>query len=156
LQKNTKPLISQETLFLHVASACAINTLLKDSQAKENIMAEAKTKPANYTEEMVARMLDMYEQLGNDGLDAIAEAIGKPVRSVRSKLVREGVYVATPKVKAAKVEGPSKKELLNILEDMVPFPVDGLTGATKEALAHLIAFAEANADAEAPASDTAA
>ena len=119
-------------------------------------MAEAKTKPANYTDEMVARMLDMYEQLGNDGLDTIAEAIGKPVRSVRSKLVREGVYVATPKVKAAKVEGPSKKELLNILEDMVPFPVDGLTGATKEALAHLIAFAEANADTEAPASDTAA
>ena len=64
-------------------------------------MAETKTKPANYTDEMVTKMLDMYEQLGNDGLDEIAEAIGRPVRSVRSKLVREGVYVATPKAAKA-------------------------------------------------------
>jgi hypothetical protein len=141
---------------LHPASGYAINTLLKSSQPEEIIMADAKTKPANYTDEMVLKMLDMYEQLGNDGLETIAETLGRPVRSVRSKLVREGVYVATPKApKAPKAEGPSKKELLNILEGMVPFSVDGLTGATKEALSHLIAFAETHADAEAPAEDAA-
>lgn len=100
-------------------------------------MAEAKV---NYTEAMVAQAVDMYEQLGNEGMDEIAEALGRSVRSVRSKLVREGVYVAAPKpVKQAKVEGPTKKEMLNELEALVDFPVEGLMGATKAAIGELIA-----------------
>lgn len=107
-------------------------------------MAEAKTKPANYTESMVETMLQMYAELGNDGIESIAAALNRPVRSVRSKLVREGVYVASEKpAKAAKVEGPSKKELLNTLESLVAFDVNGLTGATKEAIAHVIELARA-------------
>jgi hypothetical protein len=52
--------------------------------------------------------------------------------------------VAEPKApKAAKVEGPTKKELLNDLESLVDFPVDGLLGATKEAIASVIALAQA-------------
>jgi hypothetical protein len=117
---------------------------------KENIMADAKTKTANYTDAMVAQMLDMYEQLGNEGMDTIAETIGRPVRSVRSKLVREGVYVAAPvKVKAKRDEGPTKKELLNTLEALVPFEVEGLMGATKAAIADLIAFAQTQETAKA-------
>jgi len=105
-------------------------------------MAEEKTKTVNYTQEMVDQMIAMYEQLGNDGLPEIAEAIARPVRSVRSKLVREGVYVATPKAVKAKVDtGPTKKELLNQLETLVPFDVTGLMGATKAAIADLIDFA---------------
>lgn len=78
--------------------------------------AEKVAKASNYTSQMVERMLARYEELGNEGLETIAAELGKPVRSVRSKLVREGVYVASPKApKAAKVEGPSKKELLNTL-----------------------------------------
>jgi hypothetical protein len=104
-------------------------------------MAEAKV---NYTESMVQRMLSMYAELGNAGIDAIAAELDRPVRSVRSKLVREGAYVAEPKApKAAKVEGPTKKELLNDLESLVDFPVDGLLGATKEAIASVIALAQA-------------
>ena len=60
-------------------------------------MAEATQKTANYTAEMVSSMIEMYSELGNDGLDQIADTLGKSVRSVRSKLVREGVYVASPK-----------------------------------------------------------
>lgn len=106
-------------------------------------MADTKTSKVNYTEAMVETMLQMYADLGNDGLESIAETLGKPVRSVRSKLVREGVYVAAPeKPKAAKVEGPTKKELLNQLESLVSFDVNGLMGATKEAIAHVIALAE--------------
>ena len=60
-------------------------------------MAETDDKSPNYTNEMVTTAVSMYEDLGNDGLDQIAEAIGKNVRSVRSKLVREGVYMAAPK-----------------------------------------------------------
>ena len=113
-------------------------------------MADAKTSKVNYTEAMVEQMLSMYAELGNDGLDAIAEALGKPVRSVRSKLVREGVYVAAPeKPKAKKEEGPTKKELLNQLESLVSFDVSGLMGATKEAIAHVIALAESQEEATA-------
>lgn len=110
-------------------------------------MAEAKQ---NYTEEMVARATEMYEQLGNEGMDEIAEAIGRSVRSVRSKLVREGVYVATPKAVKAKVDtGPTKKELLNDLEALVDFDVTGLMGATKAAISALIeAFTPAEVVAE--------
>ena len=59
-------------------------------------MAEATQKAANYTAEMVDSMIEMYNEVGNDGLDDIADTLGKTVRSVRSKLVREGVYVASP------------------------------------------------------------
>jgi hypothetical protein len=107
-------------------------------------MAQAQkvAKAANYTSEMVERMLARYEELGNEGLETIAAELGKPVRSVRSKLVREGVYVAAEKpAKAAKVEGPSKKDLLNELEALVDFSVDGFMGATKDAIASVIALA---------------
>lgn len=106
-------------------------------------MADAKTKTVNYTVEMVERMVAMYEQLGNEGIEQIAETLGRPVRSVRSKLVREGVYVAAPaKAKAKREEGPTKKDLLNELEALVAFDVGGLMGATKEAIASVIALAK--------------
>lgn len=101
----------------------------------------------NYTDEMVAKMVSDYQ----DGVtvDEIAEAIGKSVRSVRSKLVREGVYVAQPKVaKTPKAEGPTKKEMLNTLETLAPFAVDGFMGATKEAIGALIAHFEGAAQSE--------
>lgn len=107
-------------------------------------MADVKTtKTANYTDAQVEQIVQMYQELGNDGMETIAETVGKSVRSVRSKLVREGVYVATPKVaKAPKDTGPSKKELLNELEQIVGFDVTPLTGSTKEGLQALIAFAK--------------
>jgi hypothetical protein len=114
----------------------------RSQAAKENAMADTKTKTENYTAAMVERMLEMYAELGNDGIEDIASAIGRPVRSVRSKLVREGVYVAATKApKTPKAEGPTKKELLNQLETLVDFPVDGLTGATKEAVESVIRMA---------------
>ena len=79
-------------------------------------MSATTQKTANYTAEMVTQMTDMYNELGNDGLDEIADTLGKSVRSVRSKLVREGVYVASPKKTASKQEGPSKKEILSSIE----------------------------------------
>jgi len=103
-------------------------------------MAETTTsekKPLNYTDEMVQTAVQMYQELGNDGLNEIAEAIGKNVRSVRSKLVREGVYVATPKIATKKVDGPSKKELLRDIE-ATGFDVGGFEGATKSALTRLL------------------
>ena len=63
--------------------------------------------------------------------------MGKTVRSVRSKLVREGVYVAQPKKASTKQQGPTKKELLRDLS--ANMDVQGLEGATKEAITRLIA-----------------
>ena len=100
-------------------------------------MAEAVEKTPNYTDEMVDTAVSMYAELGNDGLDQIAEAIGKNIRSVRSKLVREGVYVATPKKTTRKIDGPSKKEILRSIE-ADGFDVTGFEGATKDALTRLL------------------
>lgn len=108
-------------------------------------MTNATATKVNYTEEMVDALLARYEELGNEGLETIATELGRTVRSVRSKLVREGVY-KTPEVapKAYKAEGPSKKELLNHLESIAPFDATGLMGATKAAISEVIAFVEAN------------
>lgn len=102
-----------------------------------------KKATVNYTEAQIAQMIEMYAEHGNEGLEDIATALSKSVRSVRSKLVREGVYQAAPKKTAEKKDmGPSKKELLNQLEDLVGFDVTPLQGATKEGLVSLISFAK--------------
>ena len=46
-------------------------------------MAEPKV---NYTESMVETMLQMYAELGNEGIEKIAETLGKPVRSESQQL----------------------------------------------------------------------
>lgn len=99
-------------------------------------MAATAEKRVNYSDELTAAIIQRYQ--AGEPVEQIAESIGKAVRSVRSKLVREGVYVASEKPKAVKAEGPSKKELMRELEQIAPFPVDGLMNATKEALQSLI------------------
>ena len=93
-------------------------------------------KKENYTEDMTAIAITDYQ--AGVPIEQIAVAIDKSVRSVRSKLVREGVYVAQEKPKGSKKTGPSKKELLLELERVAPFPVEGFQGATKEAINHLL------------------
>jgi len=93
-------------------------------------------KNVNYTPELTATIIEQYE--GGVDVAEIAASIDKSVRSVRSKLVREGVYVAAPKTASKKQMGPTKKELLIELEQVAPFSVDGFMGATKEAINDLI------------------
>ena len=71
-------------------------------------MAEARK--VNYSPELTGQIVSAYQ--AGTAVEEIAETIGKSVRSVRSKLVREGVYVAKEKPATRKVEGPTKKELL--------------------------------------------
>lgn len=97
----------------------------------------AAEKKVNYTETEVQSMVADYQ--AGKTVEQIAEDMGRAVRSVRSKLVREGVYVAPEKpVKAKREEGPTKKELVNTLETLVPFNCDGFMNATKEAISALI------------------
>ena len=100
-------------------------------------MESTSTKTVNYTADQIAKAIEMYQELGNEGLENIADSIGKSVRSIRSKLVREGVYVATPKKTASKQDGPSKKEILRDIEAK-GFDVAGFEGATKMALTRLL------------------
>ena len=97
----------------------------------------AAEKRVNYTEAQVAQMIADYQ--AGESVESIAESMGKAVRSVRSKLVREGVYVAPEKsVKAKREDGPTKKELMRDLEAVAPFEVEGFMNATKEAIQSLI------------------
>ena len=96
-------------------------------------MAEASK--VNYSPELTGQIVSAYQ--AGTAVEEIAETIGKSVRSVRSKLVREGVYVAKEKPATRKVEGPTKKELL-IDIDATGFDTKGFEGATKEALTRLL------------------
>jgi transposase-like protein len=111
----------------------------------------AKEAKVNYSEELTAAIVQRYTS--GESVEAIAASIGKAVRSVRAKLVREGVYVPVEKPKAAaKDTGPTKKELLRELEALAPaFPIEGFVNATKEALTALIDHLQAEGDA--PADD---
>ena len=113
----------------------------------------AKEAKQNYSAELTAAIVERYT--AGETVETIAESIGKAVRSVRSKLVREGVYVAAEKpAKVEKDDGPTKKELLRDLESLAPhFPIEGFVNATKEALTALIRHLETEADA--PADDPA-
>jgi hypothetical protein len=103
------------------------------------IAAEKKT---NYTVAQTSAMIADYQ--AGQSVEVIAQAMGKAVRSVRSKLVREGVYVAAEKTaKAKRDEGPTKKEMLIELETLATFPVEGFMGATKEAIQALISHLKA-------------
>ena len=98
-------------------------------------------KQPNYSAELVAQITADYE--AGKSVQEIADEVGKTARSVISKLVREGVYKAPEKPKAAKrEEGPTKGEMLTELDGLVNFSVDGLAGANKEAIANVIVLAK--------------
>jgi hypothetical protein len=98
-------------------------------------MGDDTMSKVNYTEELTTKIVADYE--AGLPVEDIALSVDRSVRSIRSKLVREGVYKAAEKTPAKKV-GPSKKELLIELEGIAPFEVDGLSGATKTAISTLI------------------
>ena len=95
-------------------------------------------KNVNYSAALTATIIEDYQN--GVSVDDIAASIEKSVRSVRSKLVREGVYVAAPKKTARKSDEPTKKELLIQLEAVAPFAVDGFMGATKEAINEMLKY----------------
>jgi len=86
----------------------------------------------NYTDEDVASIVVMYNELGNEGLTEIANKYNKPIKSVRAKLVNLGVYVPIPKG-AIRSNGKTKKEIMRDLYNIGIDPT-GLEGATKAAL----------------------
>ena len=104
-------------------------------------------KAPNYSPELTDAVVNDY--LAGKPVEDIADAIGKSVRSVRSKLVREGVYVAQEKPKGAKRDnGPSKKELFIQLRAKKPDVPDGAFAMSKEALEYFVKMFEWDEDPE--------
>jgi hypothetical protein len=105
-------------------------------------------KQPNYTDEMTAKVVEMYVTSENDNsvdnLEAIAVAVGKTAKSIRAKLVKEGAYVVVEK-SATKVkdDGPTKKDLINDLTDLTGLELAGIDGANKPALTELVEFLRA-------------
>ena len=101
-------------------------------------------KAPNYSPELTDAIVADYQ--AGKPVEDIADAIGKSVRSVRSKLVREGVY-AQEKPKGRSVTMVRPKRASQRLEEVDPnAPLGGLMGATKEVISWAIDTAEAAAD----------
>jgi hypothetical protein len=102
-------------------------------------MAE-KVKTPNYSPELEAKLVELYDAGKGLSIEAIAAQVNKPVKSVRSKLVSMKVYVKPEApVKEYKAEGPSKKEIIEVLKNLgiSETSLDGLKGATKPALSEV-------------------
>jgi len=95
-------------------------------------------KAPNYSPELTDAIVADYQ--AGKSVDDIADAIGKSVRSVRAKLVREGVYIAQEKPTGAKRDnGPTKKELFAELRKALPDMPEGAFAMSKEAMVYFIA-----------------
>jgi hypothetical protein len=124
--------IGKNKFSFHLLNPFKTDNISYNNQKGANNMATQ----TNYSVELTSKIVSDYQ--AGTSVEDIASAIDKSVRSVRSKLVREGVYVAKPTQKSTKVMGPTKKELLIELNNNFGYDVSGLEGATKEAISHLM------------------
>lgn len=101
-------------------------------------MMTAQAKPQNYTAEQTAQLVQAYTQ--GETVEAIAQSLGKSVRSIVAKLSREGVYVA--KTKQAGAGRVTKAELVAKIAMATGAELEVLASlekATHEALEVLVA-----------------
>ena len=97
-------------------------------------------KAVNYTPEQTASMVADYK--AGIAVDAIAESLGKSVRSVVAKLSREKVYI--PKTYISKTgEKPVKKDVhadaIGAVLNLTESETESLTKANKTALVKIFA-----------------
>jgi uncharacterized surface protein with fasciclin (FAS1) repeats len=108
-------------------------------------MAETK-KVVNYTPEMVERLHEVYQPEATESerdaqIVELAEELGKNTKSIRAKLVREGLYVKK-EYKAKTGEKPATKETIvsdiaRVLGVDADAQLSGLEKATKNCLLFL-------------------
>ncbi len=99
----------------------------------------AKTeKPVNYTAEQTIAMVAEYKNGAT--VEALAEKMGKTVRSIVAKLSREGVYKKKEyktKTGEAVVKKDAHAEAIGAILRLSEGEVDSLTKANKTALAKI-------------------
>ena len=92
-------------------------------------------KTINYTPEQTAQMVSDYSN--GTTVEAIAETLGKTVRSVVAKLSREGVYKAktyVSKTGAPVVKKDAHADAIGAILKMSENEIESLTKANKTAL----------------------
>jgi len=103
-------------------------------------------KTPNYTDEMVARLHEVYDPQSSEAqreesVAQLADELNKKPASIRAKLTREGVYVAKAKVEKAKA-GPTKAMLVAAIAKTLAVDEDtvgSLEKANKNALTAVLA-----------------
>lgn len=101
-------------------------------------------KTVNYTPEMTAKMVADYE--AGTTVEAMAEALGKSVRSIVAKLSREGVYKKKEyktKTGEAVVKKDAFADFIAEALGMTEADAESLTKANKTALAKIADFIRA-------------
>jgi hypothetical protein len=86
----------------------------------------SEVKNVNYTPDQVVTMITMYGE--GVGVEQIAQAVGKTVRSVVAKLSREGVYVAKTKTASSRL---TKEDLVARIETGMGFEAGVLDSLSK-------------------------
>ena len=110
-----------------------------NTQNKESEMVETTAKAKNYSDEMVAKMHDLYvANPTRETVELIAEQFGKSVRSVIAKLSREGIYVSQPRVTKTGEPVVRKSELVAQIEAQFDIEMPTLVKASKADLQTLI------------------
>ena len=105
------------------------------------------SKAQTYTEDQVSKMVAEYTAVETDEaraevVDTLAEEFGKSVASVRSKLVREGVYVKKARTTKSGEAVVSKADLVQQIADALGKDAesfDSLEKATKRVLQDILA-----------------
>ena len=98
-------------------------------------MATAKT--VNYTPEQTKAILTAYDNGNGSTVEAIAETVGKSVRSIVAKLSREGVYKKKEyktKNGEAVVKKDAHADAIGAILSLPENDIDSLTKANKSAL----------------------
>jgi hypothetical protein len=104
------------------------------------------TRTPNYTDEMVTTLVDTYtNNPTKDTVVNLAREFNKSTRSVVAKLVREGVYVAQPRVTKTGAPVIRKSELVaQLLGELgTSEPLTTLEKASKADLETLLALVQA-------------
>ena len=97
------------------------------------------SKAANYSDEMVAEMVFHYEaNPTKDTVDKLAAEFNKSTRSIVAKLVREGVYVAAPRVTKTGAPVVRKADLVIQIQNAVGQELPTLEKASKADLQLLL------------------
>ena len=104
-------------------------------------------KVVNYTDEMVARLHEVYDGEASEAerdaqVAALAQELGKSAASIRAKLGSEGIYV--PKTKAPKGKNTVRKaELVAKVAAELDMDVDAAGSLEKVTKAVLVKLIEA-------------
>mgnify|MGYP004000514111 FL=1 len=98
------------------------------------------TRVPNYTDEMVEAMVaDYQDNPTKDTVTKLASEFNKSTRSIVAKLVREGVYIAAPRVTKTGAPVIRKSEIVAQIQDALGVEFSTLEKASKADLERLLA-----------------